>query len=84
MLTELRDATNETAFVSSRSGWFAYLVELAETAHPVRLQFHRGQAFPLHVGAGARLLLSSLSHDGPRRLLRSDGRGSQSATDPNC
>jgi len=62
VLTELRDTTNETAFVSSRSGWFAYLVELAETAHPVRLQFHRGQAFPLHVAAGARLLLSSLSH----------------------
>ena len=61
VLTQLRDATNETAFVSQRSGWFAYLVERVETTHPVRLLFERGQAFPLHQGAASRLLLASMS-----------------------
>ena len=61
-LTQIRDACNETAFVTRRSGWFSYVLERVESNHPVRLIFERGQANALHQGSGSRLLLSQMSH----------------------
>lgn len=61
-LTRIRDASNETAFVTRRSGWFSYVVERVESNHAVRLVFERGQANALHQGSGSRLMMSQMSH----------------------
>jgi len=72
-LARVRDAVNETAYVTRRSGWIAYIAELAETSHPIRLIFERGQALPLSLGPNARLHLAAMSRAERATYFRSFG-----------
>jgi DNA-binding IclR family transcriptional regulator len=56
----LRDDIEETVLLARRGGDYAYCVDRAESPHPVRLQFHPGQAMPLHSGSAARVLLAAM------------------------
>jgi DNA-binding IclR family transcriptional regulator len=63
VMTQARDLIDETVLVSQRRGDYAYCLDRVESRRPVRLQFDRGQAMPLHLGSMARLLLAAM----PRR-----------------
>jgi len=69
VLTQLRDACNETVLVARRSSWNVYTVERVESRQPVRLQFDRGQPMALHRGAMSRILLAALSQRAQREYV---------------
>lgn len=60
VLTRVRDQIDETVLIARRGGEHAYCIDRVESTHPVRLQFQRGEAMPLHLGSMARLLLSQM------------------------
>lgn len=60
ILQRTRDAIDETVVLVTRGGTYAYCVDRAESRQPVRLQFHPGQAMPLHSGSAPRLLLAAM------------------------
>lgn len=61
ILEALRASSGESALFLRRAGDHVVCTELAESSHPVRLSFTPGHPMPLHAGAGAKLLLASLS-----------------------
>jgi DNA-binding IclR family transcriptional regulator len=60
ILHRTRDAVDETVVLVTRGGTYAYCVDRAESRQPVRLQFHPGQAMPLHSGSASRVLLAAM------------------------
>jgi DNA-binding IclR family transcriptional regulator len=68
-LEELAGASRETALVLRRVGDAAVCVDRVECDHPVRLSFEIGKAMPLHIGAGAKVLLSGSPGEVRERYL---------------
>ena len=58
-LERLARASRETALVLRRIGNAAVCVDQAECEHQARLSFDVGKATPLHLGAGAKVLLAA-------------------------
>jgi len=69
VLTRVRDRIDETVLIARRGGEHAYCIDRVESTHPVRLQFQRGEAMPLHLGSMARLLLSQMPTTERERYL---------------
>ncbi len=60
VMVRLRDAFDETVLLARRGGMHVYCMDRVESRQPVRLQYERGQAMPLHLGSLARILLASM------------------------
>lgn len=58
LLGWLVDRTEETALLTVRTGLHALVVDTADSHHPMRVSFTRGQIRPLHAGASAKVLLA--------------------------
>ncbi|MEV8249729.1 IclR family transcriptional regulator [Microbacterium sp. NPDC076768] len=60
ILNGLASATGETALYLRRVNDSAVCLAIAESDHPISISFQPGHLMPLHSGAAAKLLLSSL------------------------
>jgi DNA-binding IclR family transcriptional regulator len=60
VLLSLSQATNETATLSTRSGWSRVYVDQVTPDRDVKMMVQLGAAFPLHAGASSKAFLAFL------------------------
>lgn len=63
VLKDITESCGETSLLLRRVSQSAVCVARWESSHPVRLSFDVGRPMPLHRGAAAKVLLSSLPED---------------------
>ena len=69
VLQSLCAATNESAVLSARYGYFAMWIEMVESRQPVRLAIRVGEPLYLHAGASAKVLWAFLPDAEIERIL---------------
>ena len=70
VLQSLCTATNESAVLSARYGYFAMWIEMVESKQPVRLAIRVGEPLHLHAGASAKVLWAFLPDAEIERILK--------------
>jgi len=71
VMRELADEVEETVLFTRRSGAAVVCLELAESSHPIRLSYERGQVLPINAGASAQILLAWAPTEEVAQLLSS-------------
>jgi DNA-binding IclR family transcriptional regulator len=69
ILKSLSAATDETAVLSIRYGYFAMWLDMVESPHPVRLAIRIREPLSLHAGASSKVLLAFLPETEIERLM---------------
>jgi len=69
ILSELCQASGETAILSVRDGNDGICVEMVESSQPVRLEMRVGRRLPLYAGASGKVLLAFLPEPEIRRIV---------------
>jgi IclR family acetate operon transcriptional repressor len=59
-MERLRDQLGESVWLAERRGHRVYLVDVAESAHPLRLSLHLGDASPLHASAVGKAIAAHM------------------------
>ncbi len=68
-LERLRDELGESVWLAERRGLRVYLVDVAESDHPLRLSFRLGDASPLHASAVGKAVAAFLPREDLERAL---------------
>jgi DNA-binding IclR family transcriptional regulator len=71
VLLELRQATNETVTLSTRSGWSRMYVDQVTPNRDVKMIVQVGATFPLHAGASSKAFLAFLDESEREQYLAS-------------
>jgi DNA-binding IclR family transcriptional regulator len=71
VLLELRQATNETVTLSTRSGWSRMYVDQVTPNRDVKMVVQVGATFPLHAGASSKAFLAFLDETEREQYLAS-------------
>jgi DNA-binding IclR family transcriptional regulator len=68
-MKELAEMTRETVYLTALDKDRTVCIERIESDLPVRLSIERGETFPLHAGATARILMAYLSSDKQDKII---------------
>jgi DNA-binding IclR family transcriptional regulator len=69
-MEELAKKTIETVYLAALNRDRAICIERIESDHPIRLSINRGESFPLHASATARILMAYLSDEEQDRIIK--------------
>jgi DNA-binding IclR family transcriptional regulator len=69
-MKELAKKTIETVYLAALNRDRAICIERIESDHPIRLSINRGESFPLHASATARILMAYLSDEEQDRIIK--------------
>jgi IclR family transcriptional regulator, KDG regulon repressor len=68
-IIELAKKTGETVYLSALHMHKAICIERVESGFPIRLSINRGESFPLHASATARVLMAFLSNEEQDKII---------------
>jgi len=74
-MQELAKKTRETVYLSTLDRDRAICVERVESDLPIRLSINRGESFPLHASATARILMAYLPDEEQDRIIKKGLKG---------
>jgi len=86
ILSELSERTNETATLSTRSGWQRMYIDQVTPPREVKMIVDLGRPFPLHAGSSSKVLLAHLPPEEVDTYITSVGLGAlteRTITDPD-
>jgi len=69
-MKELAKKTRETVYLATLDRERAICIERIESDLPIRLSINRGESFPLHASATARVLMAHLSNEEQDRIVK--------------
>jgi len=69
-MKELAKKTRETVYLTALDRDRAICIERIESDFPIRLSINRGESFPLHASATARILMAYLSNEEQDRIVK--------------
>jgi IclR family KDG regulon transcriptional repressor len=69
-MKELAKKTRETVYLAALDRDRAICIERIESDYPIRLSINRGESFPLHASATARILMAYLSDEEQDRIIK--------------
>lgn len=69
ILRDLRDATNETATLSQRSGAYRSYIAQFPSPQEIKMLVEIGRLFPLHAGSSSKVILSNLEESEQQAMV---------------